>query len=385
MVKPERIPPATSARAARSASGAGRFSLRAQERLAKGGGWVELLRLPAAGFGLAARLRGTLYDRGWLASERVDAGVVSVGNLSAGGTGKTPCVAWVARALVQAGSRVGVASRGYGAAAGLANDEQRLLAEQLGGVEFASARERVRAARELLARGCDAIVLDDGFQHRRLARDLDLVLVDATQPFGLPWDGRASPPRALFPRGLLREPPSALARAQAVVITRSDQLAAGALELLSREVERLAPRALQARACHRPVRLASLRVGSRAPDLAWLEGRTLNLLSAIAHPLAFQASAQSLGARVASHRRFPDHHAFRESDLEGLGDQPLLCTEKDAVKLRAFAELLPRESYALAVEFQLTRGEREVRSLLERLPRSRASVERDALHAGLAG
>jgi tetraacyldisaccharide 4'-kinase len=175
---------------------------RIDERLAARGGAVELLHVPAAMFGAAATLRSALYDRGWLRSERLDAPVVSIGNLSAGGTGKTPMVAWVVRELQKRGLRPGLLSRGYGAQAGEPNDEALLLAELLPGVPHVQDPDRARGGRALCELQVDVVVLDDGFQHRRLARDLDIVLIDALRPWGLPRASEASRPLAAFlPRG----------------------------------------------------------------------------------------------------------------------------------------------------------------------------------------
>jgi tetraacyldisaccharide 4'-kinase len=167
----------------------------------------------AAGYGIGAGLRNLAYDRGWGKAHHAALPVVSVGNLTLGGTGKTPMVEWVCRWFRERAVRATIASRGYGGQAGL-NDEGRVLEDNLPDVPHLQGRDRVELARiaveELEA---EVLVLDDGFQHRRLARDLDIVLLDALEPFGF---GR------LFPRGLLREPPSSLRRADVVVLTRSD-------------------------------------------------------------------------------------------------------------------------------------------------------------------
>src|SRR5688572_24546059 len=244
-------------------------SQRIEDRLARGGAAVELLRVPAALFGAAAGLRRALYDLGWLPTERLDAPVISVGNLCAGGTGKTPMVAWIVRELTRRGRRPGIVSRGYGAPNGVANDEARLLAEALPEVPHVLDRDRARGGRELVGRHVDVIVLDDGFQHRRLRRDLDLVLIDATRPWGL--DGRSAAAAPLLPRGLLREPPAALSRAHAAVITRADQASDGELVELRREIARVAPGIALASAIHAPARLRNFE-GASEP-LAVLPGR----------------------------------------------------------------------------------------------------------------
>jgi tetraacyldisaccharide 4'-kinase len=359
---------------------------RFDRRLAQRGGPRELLRLPAALFATLARLRSAGYERGWLASARAPVPVVSIGNLSAGGTGKTPCVAFLARELERRGLRPGILSRGYGAPGGTReNDEARMLAERLPGIEHEEDPDRVRGAFELARRGVEVVLLDDGFQHRRLARDLDLVLVDATRPWGLPPPaGGGAPVRACLPRGLLREPPAALARADALLITRSDQLATDELEALRAELGALAPGRPILLATHKPARLTG-------PDgcvlaLAELRGRELDLVSALGNPEAFQRTVEGLGARVREHRAFPDHHLYRTADLEGLGTPEsgdgrwLVCSEKDAVKL---ARLRP--CHVLGAELELVEGEAVLAALLDALPVPRARLERQALHEGLHG
>ncbi|MEO6711331.1 MAG: tetraacyldisaccharide 4'-kinase [Planctomycetota bacterium] len=297
------------------------------------GGAIECLRLPACAFRVVTSLRSEFYRSGLLTTHRAGVPVFSVGNISAGGTGKTPLVIWLARELERRKRRVGILSRGYGAERGKSNDEGRMLERSLPGVAHVQGRDRVRGARDLLAQGVDAIVLDDGFQHRRLGRDVDVVLVDATRPWGLTRDAEGKSVRALLPRGLLREPPQALARADAIVITRVDQLPPAWLEDLSNEIEGLAPGVPQLRAVHAPRALRSSD-GSRLP-LSALAEREVDLVSGIGNPEAFARTAKSLGARVMTERHFEDHHDFVRRDVEDLGrdGRLVLCTAKDQVKL----------------------------------------------------
>jgi len=182
---------------------------RVEDRLARRGGLIECLRAPAALVGVATDLRRLAYDLGLFPSARLTVPVISVGNLTAGGTGKTPFVAHIVGELRRRGLRPGVLSRGYGARAdGADADETRMLAHQLGDVDHVEDPDRIRGGQVLVEAGVDVIVLDDGFQHRRLGRDLDLVLIDATRPWGLPAPPEGGEPvRAFLPRGLLREGP----------------------------------------------------------------------------------------------------------------------------------------------------------------------------------
>ncbi len=335
-------------------------------------------------FGAAVALRRAAYDAGIAPSERVDVPVISVGNLSTGGTGKTPFCAWLVRELDARGLRPGICSRGYRSEPGRdLNDEGRLLARLCPGVLQAQDKDRARGARELVAKGAGAIVLDDGFQHRRLQRDLDLVLVDATRPWGLPAaESGGEPVCALLPRGFLRESPRSLARADAIVITRALTHAGerSVAELESR-IQGLAPGRPILLADHRPRSLCDER-GARHP-LGELAGRTVDLISAIGNPEAFEASVAAAGAKIREHRVFEDHHAYTPEDVAGLGADGLwlVTTAKDAVKLEA----IHARFFAFEIELELLSGHAVLEALLDALPIGQRRREEQALHAGLHG
>lgn len=333
-------------------------------RLARRGGAIEFLRLPAALFGAAALLRRSAYDAGLLQTRHLPVPVVSVGNLSTGGTGKTPMCAWLASELERRRLAPGLLSRGYrsGASApGGKNDEAQLLAALLPGVPHVQDKDRARGGAQLVQLGCRSIVVDDGFQHRRLHRDLDLVLVDATRPWGLPTPaGGGAPVRAFLPRGLLREPPSSLARANAVVLTRVSQVAPAAIECLTRELERWAPGIPILRADHRPIRFRDDR--GRALPLEAFSNGEVDLVSGIGNPEAFEQTVRSLGASIRTHRAFEDHHGYLPADLDGLGDgRALLTTAKDSAKLAAIGASF----VALEIEIVFTSGASVLEALLD--------------------
>ncbi len=360
---------------------------RPEALLAKRGGAVELLRLPAYFFGKLAGLRGKLYDRGVLRTRKLEAPVVCVGNLSVGGTGKTPMVLYLLKELSNRGRNPGVLSRGYHAPqAGATNDEGLLFEVLSPGLLQVQNPDRVAGGRELIKRGVDVVVMDDGFQHRGLHRDLDLVLVDATRPWGLPPVDSATAVRAVLPRGLLREAPSALNRADAIVLTRADQVDDDRRSRLEGELHEFAPGLPILWAVHRPAGLRSLSGGEEA--LVDLEGRDVSLVSGIGNPDAFEDTVRSLGAKVSGHLRFGDHHAFGPGDLASLADldQWIVTTAKDAVKL--FDVLSPElraRVRVLSVEMVLTKGEQVLEALLDALPRSRSERERRSIHGGLHG
>jgi len=335
---------------------------RPEFRLATRGGLKEALRLLTPVYAGVVLARNSLYDAGALRARRAGVPVISVGNLSTGGTGKTPFVIWLVLKLRALGSNPGVLSRGYGRADGAAeNDEGALLSERLPELPQVQQADRVTGAAELEALGADLIVLDDGFQHRRLARDLDLVLIDTTRPWGLPPAAPGAPPlEALLPRGLLREPLSSIKRADAVVLTRCDQASEATLAEVERAVHRHAPDVPIAQAIHRPARVVT---PATTEEPSWLDGRAVTLLSGVGHPGAFEETVRSLGAEIRRVHIFDDHHTFSVSEVEGLCEEEteLLVTAKDAVKLRALG--VPCTS--LEIEFDIVAGEEALHDLVE--------------------
>ena len=345
---------------------------RGEERLGRRGGVRELLRAPALLFGALVGARGAAYASGLARAHDVGLPVLSVGNLTVGGTGKTPFCIWVVRELQRLGRKPGLLSRGYRAGADGRNEEALVFGGACPGVPHVQDPDRVRGARVLRARGVDTIVLDDGFQHRRLAREQDWVLIDALRPWGLPRDARGESVRALLPRGLLREPLSALARADALVITRASDVPPEWLEALEAELGAAAPGKPLLFAAHRPTRLFDARGSEHA--LAELEGLEVEPVSGVGNPQAFESTLRALGARIGRHHAFPDHHHYVAEDARtlaaaaGSGGRKLVTTTKDAVKLAP----LGLDFLVLEIELELVRGAAQARALLESLPRGSA-------------
>jgi tetraacyldisaccharide 4'-kinase len=276
----------------------------------------------------------SLYERGLLRRSRLPCRVVSVGNLTVGGSGKTPLVGWLACALRDAGQKVAILSRGVGGRrirgvnvvsdgerillpASEAGDEPVLLATIARGVPVLSGRNRAALGLRASALfGVDVVLLDDGFQHHRLQRDLDLVCVDASLGLG---NGH------VLPRGPLREPRRALRRADALVFTRlrpgRSPRGAGVPPECPRFHVEIAPRRLRV-------------LGGGALPVTALDTRPVGLLAGIARPDRLERDLAALGARVATRRIFPDHHVYSREDVMGLqGDHPWITTAKDAVKI----------------------------------------------------
>ena len=319
--------------------------------------WASLqrggLRLAEMPYAWAMRLRNGLFDSGWKRTHRASVPVVSVGNLTLGGTGKTPCVEYVARFFLERGLRVAILSRGYGAAGGR-NDEALVLEENLPDVPHLQGADRVALAETAVTElESEVLVLDDGFQHRRLARDLDMVLVDATNPWGYGH---------LFPRGLLRESPAGLRRAQVVLLTRCDQVPAEKRDRLRETVARIAPQAVAAETVHQPLDLQDSD-GASLP-LEHLRERPVAAFWGLGNPKAFRRTLVDLGANVQASRTFPDHHSYSRTDVEALrswarqlaSDAVVVTTQKDLVKIR-LARLGERELWALRIRLRVRAGQ----------------------------
>ncbi|MGB0716893.1 MAG: tetraacyldisaccharide 4'-kinase, partial [Phycisphaerae bacterium] len=214
--------------------------------------------------------------------------VVSIGNITCGGTGKTPLVIDIARRLEACGYQPAILSRGYGARPGEPNDEERLIRRHLPDTPYLASKNRVEAALAAVdSHGADCLILDDGFQHRRLARDLDIVLIDATDPFGGGF---------LLPRGLLREPVESIRRAHLVILTRTDQVP---LERLDAIVETIQSHAPGVEILHSRHQFAGMQSMAGEPmDMPATPKRFL-LVAAIGNPEAFEKTAASIGVTVA--------------------------------------------------------------------------------------
>jgi len=328
-------------------------------------------------FRAAGAVRGALYDARILRQVSAPAPVISIGNLAVGGAGKTPATIAVAERLRGRGREVAVLSRGYGArraGARVVSDGQRvLLSEEEAGDEPLLVARRLPGARVLcgpsrseLGRraveqlGADALLLDDGFQHRALARDLDLVVVDAASPVG---NGR------LLPRGPNREPWGALARAQLAWISRADQVAPERLAALCARLRVATGRdPVVSRHAVTDVRDGTL---ARSRGVEALRGKRVLLACALARPDGFRATLASLGAEVAAERVFRDHHRFSGSEVEGLLREARLAacdavasTEKDAVRLTARSAADPLW-HVVRIEAEILSGAGSLDQLLE--------------------
>lgn len=335
------------------------------------------LRLAEWPYSAASRLRNRFFDRGIYTARSSELPVISVGNITVGGTGKTPFVQYLAGRLVERGHKVAVLSRGYGGKGG-PNDESRVLSRHLGvGVVQFWGADRVALCSQAAGSRCDVVLLDDGFQHRWLVRDLDIVLIDALCPFGY---GR------VFPRGLLREALSGLSRADLLVITRADLVDPGDVKDIEMDLAERAPDV--------PVVLTAFRadgfeaLSDRARhDVNGLKGRKGFCFCGVGNPGSFARLAEGSGIVPVGWRVFADHQDYTSRHLVALdaaaakaGAELILTTEKDAVKLPSdFPWHYPL--YALCLRTEVLRGQELLDRLVTDAVRLRAHG-RDAVRPG---
>ena len=328
-------------------------------------------------YGVVVRLRALLYHWGWFAQQRLPVPVLSVGNLTLGGTGKTPVVILLADWLLAQGKRVAILSRGYRRAntdryllvsngerllvgPREAGDEPFLIAQRCPKAIVAVGADRYELGDWVLERfPIDCLVLDDGFQHRGLYRDVNLLLIDATDAEGL---------AALVPAGRLREPLRAAARATAIVVTRAD-VPAQVKEVCRKLQATLGSMPDPIQAVFHPENLVSMATGMSQP-LSWCKGKTALLCSGVGHAGSFRSLVERIGIRILDEVTYIDHHAYTSQNVEHLRARAaelqaelVVTTEKDACKLAA---LLHPTDYWWAVRLttHVIVGEERLRRLV---------------------
>ena len=346
----------------------------------------RVLGCAAVVFSQAVRIRFWMYRHGFLRRSWPGCMVISIGNITVGGTGKTPIVEVFARALTNGGRKVAVVSRGYKSHspswkwrrkhrramktptrivsdgktvllnARIAGDEPYMLAKNLPGVVVVTDPDRIRGGRYAIREfGIDTIILDDGMQHVRMQRQIEVVLLDATCPFGY---------EHLLPRGLLREPLTGLKRASHIIITKSKGIE---LEPIIARLREYNTRAEIITCYYEPVELVNIHSGAGSP-VSELQGQNIFVMAGIAQPDGFIRQLKELGAIVQRVYRYADHHRFRREEIRHVYKRArnwhadaIVITEKDAVRFshRAGAEELPCPVYYLKVAVKITAGEEE--------------------------
>jgi len=310
-----------------------------------------------------------------LKAHRVNAAVICVGNITVGGTGKTPLAVWLSGQMAPC-HKCAILTRGYKSTRDCC-DEPVMLAESCPQAQVLVNPDRVAGAAEAIDKfGAEVLIMDDGFQHRRLARDLDIVAIDATQPFGY---------RKMLPAGLLREPVTSLKRAGAVVLTRCDQVAGADLDRLEDQVRSINSRAIIARSAHVP--LCAKSANEQKTSIEQLKGKRIFAFCGIGNPGAFFNTIRILGAELVGSKVYDDHHRYTDVCLGEIRGQAkileanlILTTQKDWTKLASeFKSQIsdsrsPMPFACLAIEIRFLTGETELKSLIEntlagRIPR----------------
>ncbi len=339
-------------------------------------------------FAAIVSIRGAFYRWGILRRFPLGVQVISIGNVTAGGTGKTPVTEIFARTLAAQGRRVAILSRGYrrkeaplwqriftqviepplvvsdgkrlllDSATG--GDEPYMLASNLPGVAVVVDRNRVKAGRYAIKRlGCDTLILDDGFQYKKLKHSIEVVLVDSTNPFG---NGN------MLPRGILREPARHIRRADVIFLTKCR----GDVSQVRDEIRRFNSHADIIECNHEPAVLKDVWSREEFP-LTWLQGKTTCTLSGIASPKGFENSLRHLGARVIWCERYADHHRYEPSEIlyalnrtADMGADALVTTEKDAVRFPRF-ETSPVKCLYLRIQIEILSGRESFTQIINRI------------------
>ncbi len=368
-----------------------------------------LLGIAAMVYSTAMRLRNLLYSKGWLKTYHANAPVISIGNITTGGTGKTPLVIWLCNQITKnlklktKNYRCAILTRGYKtrrascvarrarnrrntqyAIRNTEIDEPAILADSCRGTEVIVNPDRVAGATEAVDKfGAKVLIMDDGFQHRRLARDADIVTIDGTRPFGY---GK------VLPAGLLREPLISLKRADAVVITRCDQITGAQLAQLEEKLQQVNPDMLIARSMHSPICVkymepfvipakAGIQESGETVDsclrrndsIDELKGKKIFAFCGIGNPDAFLNTVKGLGAKLVGSKIYDDHHQYTNNDISDIYERAghlnavlILTTQKDWTKI-ALSGLAERDiplAY-LAIELKFLAGEDKLKRLIE--------------------
>ncbi|MBR4894768.1 MAG: tetraacyldisaccharide 4'-kinase [Kiritimatiellae bacterium] len=339
-------------------------------------------------FAFVVSVRYLLYKSGILRRYPLGIQVISIGNVTAGGTGKTPVTELFARTLAAKGRKVAILSRGYRRKeaswwqrmftqvidpplvvsdgkrvrldSAVGGDEPYMLASNLPGVAVVVDRDRVKAGRYAIKRlGCDTIILDDGFQYQRLKHSVEVVLVDATNPFG---NGN------MLPRGILREPVRHLKRADIIFLTKCR----GDVSETIAEIRKYNKKAEIVKCSHSPKVLKDVWSREEFP-LSWLEGKTVSTLSGIASPKGFENSLRHLGAKVVWCERYADHHRYDSSEIlyalnrtADMGSDALVTTEKDAVRFPRF-ETVPVKCLYLRIAIDILDGVENFKKMVDKI------------------
>jgi len=310
-------------------------------------------------YSVVLNTRDFLYKNSVFKSTRLPVKVISIGNITTGGTGKTPLVEFMAGYLLEKNKKVAILSRGYGGNNPLqknndnVNDECLILKENLREVPVLAGKDRVSNGKKAIREfGVDCLLLDDGFQHLKLKRDLDIVVIDSLNPFG---------GENLIPRGSLREPLRNLGRAGLFIISHCNQSKEKTIKSIYTKLNHVNNDAPVCESIHWPVHIENITDGSiLGPE--WLKGKRIYGLSAIGNPESFTYTLKELGADLIKHRKFHDHHNYNREEIGDvvyeaklLGVDAIVVTQKDIVKIRKM-DINDFNILSLKIETQITKG-----------------------------
>ena len=314
----------------------------------------------ATGYSLVVGLRNFLYSKRWLEIRTANVPVISIGNITAGGTGKTPLVIWLCKFLQNKNIPCAILTRGYKARG--TTDEPAVLAESCPQAKVIVNPSRAEAAAEAVDKfGAKVLIMDDGFQHRGLHRDLDIVTIDATCPFGY---GK------VLPAGLLREPLASLNRADVAVLTRCDQISESELNRIEQELRLINPDMIIAESIHNPTCAKSL--AGEEITIEQLKIRKIFAFCGIGNPDAFLSTIKNTGANLVGSKIYDDHYHYTDSDIDDihgqanrLGADLILSTQKDYTHSAIRHAQYEIPFAYLAVEIKFISGEDKLKQLIK--------------------
>lgn len=325
----------------------------------------SLLKLAAMCYAAVVAVRNWLYDKSVIRAKHAEVPVVCVGNITTGGTGKTPLVAWLCNMLAKKGFRCAVLTRGYKAGKGAFADEPAMLARAAAKAKVIVNPDRVAGAAKATKKfDANVIIMDDGFGHRRLARDLDIIAIDATEPFGY---GR------LLPAGLLREPVKSIRRADAVVITRFNQSVPEHIAEIENRIKQIKPEILLARAIHKPIAIRMMK--NVELSFEQLREKKVFAFCGIGNPEAFYSTLAELKLNVTGSKTYCDHHDYSQDDVARICEEAryleadiIISSQKDWVK----TALLSLEKFDipfayLIVELEFIAGQDTITDMIEKV------------------
>lgn len=323
----------------------------------------SLLLVLSVFYRFAIFIRNTLYDTSIIRASKVSAAVVSIGNITTGGTGKTPLVAWLCNYFISRNIKTAVLTRGYKKKNDIA-DEPAMLAKAAPGVIISVNPDRTAAAKKTInEHGAKLLVMDDGFQHRKLARNVNIVAIDATEPFGH---------EKLLPAGLLREPVKSIKRADAVVITRANQNSPEKIDEIKKRISEIKPDIIFSAAVHKPTFIKLIK--DKQIPLNQLAGRKIYAFCGIGNPDAFFQTLSDMALNIVGTSVYNDHHRYTTDDIAAIYEDArykqaeyVITTHKDWIK----TALLSVEKFqipfaALMVELEFVEGQEKIIALVNK-------------------